>query len=51
MHQSKAQDLRIDKMCLFRQYEVRQRNYKPVGDMCFSTHFDIGYLPSYFILV
>ena len=36
MYQSKAKDLQIDKMCLFRQYNDRQRNYKPVGDMCFS---------------
>ena len=35
MYQSKAQDLRIAKMCLFWQYDDRQRNYKPVGDMCF----------------
>ena len=51
MYQSKAQDLRIDKMCLFQQYDDRQRNYKPVGDMCFSLIFDIGYFPSYFILL
>ena len=32
MYQWKAQDLKINKMRLFSQYD----DYKPVNDMCFS---------------
>ena len=36
MHQWKAQDLKINKMHLFSQYDYHEQNYKPVNDMCFS---------------
>ena len=36
MYQSKAQDLTINKVRLFSQYNDHKRNYKPVNDMCFS---------------
>ena len=36
IHQWKAQDLTINKMHLFSQYDDHERNYKPVSDMCFS---------------
>ena len=32
----KAQDLTINKMRLFSQYDDHERNYKPVNDICFS---------------
>ena len=37
-------------MRLFSQYADHERNYKPVNDM-FFTHFVLGYLTSYNILV
>ena len=48
IYQWKAQDLTINKMCLFPQYDTHERNYKPVT--CVFTHFELGCLTSYNIL-
>ena len=37
-------------MRLFSQYDDHERNYKPVND-AFFTHFELGYLTSYNILL
>ena len=50
MYQFEVQDLTINKVRLFSQYNDHKRNYKPVNDM-FFTHFESGYLTSYNILL
>ena len=41
MHQWKVQDVTINKMHLFSQYDDHKRNYKPVSDV-FFTYFELG---------
>ena len=37
-------------MHLFSQYDDHEQNYKPMNDV-FFTHFELGYLTSYNILI
>ena len=46
-----SQDLTINKMRLFSQYDDHERNYKQVKMTCVFTHFELGYLTSYNILI
>ena len=41
----------LQKIRLFSEYDDHEPNHKPVSDMCFSTHFELGYLTFYNILL
>ena len=46
----KPRILQFKKLHLFSQYDDYERNYKPVSDV-FFTHFVLGYLTTYNILI